>query len=266
YLEGIVEQRKQRRLLMQITAHQLHAGGDNAALVAARLGDDIEGHGRAQVDDNGGRAKERMRAGGVGQPVGADLPRSRITDADADFFLIRQLKDRPGPGASREQVLDFFRRGGNDGADRGSLQRRIFGRNPGQLRAEPLPRVLQQPGRQRALEGRRAGGDDAKVRRRVSDVDAEEIHQPLNMKGGKNRCKPGGLCLHFPALVSALFSTVTSPARKRRVLPASVRSRSEPSSSMPAAVPENFFSPWRSETGRPRSESKRFQRSAKSFR
>ncbi len=103
--------------VMEVLGHGGQAGGDDPADVAPARIDHIEGHGRAEVDDDGGAAVMMARSQGVGEAIGADGLGVGIADAEAGDGLPGQLEG--GMAAETACPLgDAGRDAGDDAADR----------------------------------------------------------------------------------------------------------------------------------------------------
>lgn len=110
------DERELSGALVQITRHERGAGRDDAALVAALGGDEVEGDGGAEVDDDGGAAGgEGVGAGGVGQAILADLGGARIGDGHAEGDLMGELPGVEAGGG--DQGAQARGGGGHDGAE-----------------------------------------------------------------------------------------------------------------------------------------------------
>ena len=78
-------------MFMQVASHEGGTGGNNASFVAAATGDNIKGHGGAEVDDDGGGRTQGDRTGGVGQSILADFVGLRVVQRNAEIGLMVDL-------------------------------------------------------------------------------------------------------------------------------------------------------------------------------
>lgn len=128
---GEVDLGKEGGPLMKVVAECSEAGGDDPSEIGSSLagGDDIEGHGGAKVDHDGG-VGERDQGGGIGESVGANAGGIGVIDGDGELAVAADLMGGDSfVLQSGSEELGLLRDYGADGRARGLFLERGLAKN-----------------------------------------------------------------------------------------------------------------------------------------